>query len=102
MSIITKIVNDIVSEHYIYLSNCEEDSTKIEKSIAVLKVRNSELQANRELAECYFNMQIKEKERLFNSASKVLEKAIEKGNVEVAQIALRSIEIVHKKSPFSF
>ena len=102
MSIIAEIVNNIVSEHYTYLSNCEKNSTEIEKSIAVLKAKNRELQANTELAEYYFNMQIKERERLFNSASKVLEKAIQEGNVEIAQIALVSIEIIHKKSPFSF
>ena len=61
-----------------------------------------ELQAHTELAEAYFSRQMQERERLFRSASAVLEKAIEQGNVEIAQIALRTIEIVHHKSPFSF
>ena len=45
---------------------------------------------------------MQERERLFLSASAVLDKAIELGNMEIAQIALRTIEIVRHKSPFSF
>lgn len=102
MELISSLVNDIVKEHYAYLSEFELKSTEIEKNIAILKVKTKELQANRELAESYFFHQMEERERLFSSASKVLDKAMEIGNVELAQIAIKTIEVIHKKSPFKY
>lgn len=102
MNPVELIVKDIISEHYTYLSQCERNSTEIEKCIAVLKSRSYELQAQSELAEKYFNMQMGERERLFRSASEVLDKAMDLGDMEYAEIAVRIIEVVHNKSPFSF
>lgn len=102
MELISSLVNDIVKEHYAYLSECELNSTEIEKNIATLKAKTKKLQANRELAESYFFHQMEERERLFSSASKVLDKAIEEGNVEFAKIAVKTIEEIHKKSPFNY
>lgn len=102
MELISSLVNDIVKEYYAYLSEFELKSTKIEKNIAILKVKTKELQANRELAESYFSNQMEERERLFSSASKALDKALEEGNVELAQIAVKTIEEIHKKSPFKY
>lgn len=102
MSLIADIVNDIIAEHYDYLSVCEKNITETERSIAILQVKTRELQAQAELAEQYFNFQMKERERLFDSASKVLEKAMKTGDSEFAEIAVKVIEIVNKKSPFSF
>ena len=95
------IVKDIISEHYAYLSQCERNSTETEKSIAILKSRVYELQARTDLAEKYFNMQMGERERLFRSASEVLNKAMNTGDSEYAEIAVRIMEVVHSKSPFS-
>lgn len=102
MELISSLINDIVKEHYAYLSEFELKSTEIEKNIAILKVKTKELQANRELAESYFFHQMEERERLFSSASDVLDKAMEIGNVELAQIAIKAIEVTHKKSPFKY
>lgn len=102
MGLISDLVNDIIREHYEYISECERNSTEIEKSIATLKLKTKELQANIELATSYFQHQMQERERLFASASKVLDKAMKNGDVEFAQIAIKTIGIVHKKSPFSY
>ncbi len=102
MDIISDIVKDLIREHYRYISECEANSTEAEKQIAVIKVKTKELQAHTELAQKYFQHQIQERERLFKSASAVLEKAMETGNVDFAQIAVRTIEVVHRRSPFSF
>lgn len=102
MDIISDIVNDIIREHYKYISECERNITEIEKDIAILKVKTKELQAHTELTAKYFEHQMQEREKLFNSASAVLEKAMKKGDFEFAQIAIRVIEVIHKKSPFSF
>lgn len=102
MNIVASIVNDIISEHYEYLSHCEKNTTEIEKNIAILKAKSSELQANTQLAEQYFNYQMAERERLFNSASQVLDKAMQTGDAEFAQIAVKIIKIIHGKCPFSF
>lgn len=102
MNIVADIVKDLVAEHYAYLSECERDHTENEKRIAVLKAKSGELQANIQLAEKYFSQQMADRERLFNSASKVLEKAMTTGDSDYAEIAVRIIEVVHNKSPFSF
>lgn len=102
MNPVELIVKDIISEHYNYLSQCERNSTEIERSIVVLKSRAYELQVQSELAEKYFDRQMGERERLFRSASEVLDKAMSLGDVEYAEIAVRIIEVVHNKSPFSF
>lgn len=102
MNSVELIVKDIISEHYAYLSQCERNSTEIAKSIAVLKVKSHELQVQTELAQIYFDQQIADRKRLFNSASQVLDKAMNAGDAELAEIAVRIMEVVHPKSPFSF
>lgn len=102
MNPVELIVKDIISEYYAYLSLNERNSTEIEKSIALLKTKASELQAQTEFAQKYFELQMSERERLLNSASKVLDKAMNTGDVEFAEIAVKIIDIVHQKSPFSF
>lgn len=102
MGLITGLVNDIVKEHYAYISESERNSTEMAKNIAILKEKTKKLQANRELAERYFSHQMQERERIFSSASKVLDKAMKEGDVEFAQIAVKAIEVTHKKSPFSY
>lgn len=102
MNLIKDLVNDIIEAHYIYISECEHNSTEVNKNIAILKVKTKELQANIELATNYFQYQMQERERLFTSASKVLDKAIKNGDIEFAQIAIKAMEVIHKKSPFSY
>jgi hypothetical protein len=102
MNVIADLVNDIVKEHYAYLSECEHNITETSKSIAVLKAKTKELQAYTELADQYFQYQMQERDRLYRSAMEVLDKAIELGNEDMAAIALMTIALVHKKSPFSF
>ena len=101
MDIITSLVSDIMREHYEYLSAAERSSTETAASIANLIVKTAQLRANRVLAEQFFNKQLQERTRLFSSAHKVLEKAIEEGDIEWAQIAITIIEIVQKKTPFT-
>lgn len=102
MNPIQLIVKDIISEHYAYLSQCEENHTETVKRIAVLKAKSYELQAQTELVEKYFGQQMADRERLFHSASRVLDKAMNTGDAELAEIAVRIMEVVHQKSPFSF
>lgn len=102
MNIISDIVKGLIQEHYRFISECEANSTKMQKNIAVITAKTKELQGHTELAQKYFQHQIEERERLFKSASAVLEKAIETGNFDFAQIAIKAIEVVHNKSPFSF
>lgn len=102
MDPISALVNDIIAGHYAYISDCERKSTERAKQIALLKVRTKELQAKTELAEKYFAVNMQDRERLFQSALRVLDKAMENGDVEYAQIASIVIKSVNSKSPFSF
>lgn len=102
VDLMSALVNDIIAGHYAYMSECERESTEKEKQIVLLKTRTKELQANTELAEKYFTVNMQDRERLFQSALSVLDKAMENGDVEYAQIASIVIKSVRSKSPFSF
>ena len=102
MNPISNIVKDIISEHYAYLSQHEKNRTETERRIAILKAKSHELEANTELSEKYFKYQMDDRKRLFDSASQVLEKAMSLGDIEYAQIAVRVLEVINSKSPFSF
>lgn len=102
MNIISDIVNDLVREHYNYISECEKQGTERTKKIAIITAKTKELQAYTDMAEAFFSHQLQERDRLFDSANKVLDKALENGDVDFAQIAIRTIEIVNRKSPFSY
>ncbi|MDY2966302.1 MAG: hypothetical protein SOR58_08900 [Megasphaera massiliensis] len=102
MNFIETIVGSLIKAHYQYLSEQEAHHTEMERQIADIKVRTAVLQANTELAQKYFQYQIEERERLFKSASAVLQKAIDNGNSECAEIAVKTLEIICRKSPFSF
>lgn len=95
-------MKDILSECYEYLLKSERSSTEVEKSIACLRIKAAELQAQTELAEKYFTQQMSERERLFNSASQVLDKAMCTGDIELVGIAIKILEVVRQKPPFSF
>ena len=99
---ISDIVKDLIQEHHRYILECEKNSTEIEKQRAIIKAKTKELQMYTELAQKHFQYKIQERERLFKSASSVLEKAMQIGDIDIAQIAIRTIEVVHNKSPFSF
>lgn len=102
MNIISDIIKDLINEHYKYISECEIKSTELARQTATIRAKTKILQTHTDLAEKYFQYQMQERERLFTSASKMLEIAIKNGDVEIAQIALKTLEIIHKKSPFSF
>lgn len=102
MNIISDIIKDLINEHYKYISECETKSTELVRQTATIKAKTKILQAHTDLAKKYFQYQMQEREQLFTSASKMLEIAIKTGDTEIAQIALKTIKIIHKKSPFSF
>lgn len=102
MEPIANLIYSIINEHYEYLACCERNCTETYEGIAILTVKTKELQANTQLAQKYFNCQIQERNRLFSSATAILNKAIEKGNFELAQIAIETISIIQQKSPFSY
>ena len=102
MNIISDIIKDLIHEHYKYISEYETKSTELLRQTATIKAKTKMLQAHTDLAEKYFQYQMQEREQLFTSAYKMLEIAIKTGNTEIAQIALETMKIIHKKSPFSF
>lgn len=102
MDIIAGIIKDLVQEHYRYISECEAESTETERQIALIKEKTKELQVRTELAEAYFLHQMQSGKDCSCPLLRCWTRQIELGNMEIAQIALRTIEIVRHKSPFSF
>ena len=102
MDIMTEIVKDLIGEYYGYLSKQEVSQTERERQLAVLAAKTKQLQAQTELAEKYFAGQMAEREILFRLASDALDKAMETGDAEIAEIAVITMKNVHKKSPFSY
>ncbi len=99
--IIKEIVEEMVQEHYAYISDCERDATQREEVIAKLRMQTEMLKAQSEIDREYFAGQMKERNRLFASANQVLETAMKRGDAEMARMAIIAIEVVHKKSPFN-
>ena len=102
MNQIELIIKDIISGHYEYLSQGERERTEREKAIAAIKKSTLELEAELVMNRKYFESAMREREILFQSALEVIDKAIETGDVEFAEIAMRVIEICGMKNPFSF
>lgn len=102
MATISNLIKELIENHYKYILQCEKNSTEMKRQAAFIKAKTKILQANTECAEKYFRYQVRERERLFESASKLLDQAIKTSDTEIARIAIKTIEIIHNKSPFSF
>lgn len=99
--IISELVQEMIKEHYEYISNCEQEATKREKEIATIKYQTKLMEANLEIVKKYFKNQLEERNQLFKSADEMLNVAIKRGDYEIAQIAMIILKIMNKKSPFS-
>lgn len=98
--IVSELIQSIIKEHYEYIANCEQESTEREKQIATIKYQTKLLQANLEIIKKLFEKKIDERNNLFLSANKMLDIAIKRGDYEMAKIAMITLEIINKKSPF--
>ena len=99
--IISELIQNMIKEHYEYISNCERESTEREKQIATIKYQTKLLQANLEIIKRYFEKQMEERNSLFSSANEMLDIAIKRGDYEIAQIAMIILKEINKKSPFT-
>lgn len=91
------LISDIVSLQFDIFKEMEQRSTAYVYKAAQYSKMAKQLEAQRELVQLVFNKNLAEQQRLYDSASKVLDKAIEIGEVELAGIATTVIKVAHSK-----
>lgn len=83
-----------------YLKEQERLITKREALISNIKLMTSIIQERRDVAEIFISVYFDERKQLRESAEESLDKAIENGDYEVADVILKFIEIIYLGDPF--
>jgi len=95
--LIFNLISDLAAMQFDILTDFEQNSTAYVCKAAQYSAQARQLDAQRELAQLVFDRNRAEQQKLYDSATKVLDKAIEKGEVELAQIAMIVIKVAHSK-----
>ncbi|MCH3950733.1 MAG: hypothetical protein LKE33_07370 [Acidaminococcus sp.] len=103
---ISDLVAELIRAFYDYLYEKEYQKeyhlTELEKNIAVIRIRTKQIAAQTENMKAYFDSHQQERLRLYQSAEKVLDKALADGDSEYAELACKMITIIRQKNPFAF
>ena len=94
---VSALVSDIVSLQFDIFAEMERNSTAYLSKAAEYSAIAKQLDAQRELMQMFFKRNLAEQQQLYRSAAKVLDKAIERGSVEFAEIATTVIRVAHAK-----
>ena len=94
---VSALVSGIVSLQFDIFTEMERNSTAYLAKAADYSAMAKQLDTQRELMQIFFERNLAEQQRLYRSASKVLDKAIEQGSVEFAEIATVVIKVAHAK-----
>lgn len=100
VDILKKAIINTKQAQFDYLKEQEKLITKREALIANTVLMTRIIKERRELAETFINVYFDERRSLRESAEKSLDKAIENGDFEVADIILKFIDIVYSDDPF--
>ncbi|MDF2892045.1 MAG: hypothetical protein K0R80_2412 [Clostridia bacterium] len=97
-------VNELIinarQSYYNYLKEQEMAATEREKSITQIKALSTALRAKREVMQVFTKNFFDERKMLRDMADNALNKAIETGDVELAQITMELIEFEYSKNLF--
>jgi len=100
VEVLKEIIIKNKQAHCDYLKEQESLITRREALISNIKLMSSVIQERRDLAETFISVYFDERKSLRESAEKSLDKAIEDGDSEVADIILKFIEIIYSDNPF--
>lgn len=100
MTEVKNLIIDARKAHYDYLTEQELDTTQRERIIAGISAMTNAMKSRREAAEVVMNVFFDERRLLRNNAEDTLGKAMQIGDSEIAELALKFIEIVYNKNPF--
>lgn len=100
VEVLKEIIIKNKQAHYEYLKEQESLITKREALISNIKLMSCVIKERREVCEAFVNVYFDERKRLRESAEKSLDKAIENGDSEVADIILKFLEIIYSENPF--
>lgn len=101
--IITEVKNLLINArkaHYEYLKEQELEATEREVIISSISAITNAMKSRRDVAEIVMNTFFEERKLLREKAEDTLQKAIQTGDSEIAELALRFIAIVYSKNPF--
>lgn len=102
MGDLTEAVEYIIESYTAYLIEDERNHTKLLAETARLIENTAKITAKTEVSRKYFEINRSKREDLFKLAMKVLDTAIKKGDLQYAQCAERTLDILYQKYPFSF
>ena len=88
-------------DHAEYLKQQEISITHRESLIANIKLMTNLATEKREISEATMKLFFEERKTLRTSAEKSLDKAIEIGDADIANVILKFIEIVYENDPFT-
>lgn len=96
MSNVSPVLESLIAIlHYEKLTEYEKVETMQAKYLADLTVQTKQLEANREVMNQYYAQHFEEQQLMYEKANEILDVAIKNGNAELAQVAMRVIQIVH-------
>ncbi len=94
---VSSLISEVVSLQFDIFKGMEQRGTAYVYEAAQYSKIAKQLDTQRELVQLVFNKNLSERQRLYDSASKVLDKAIEMGEFELAKIATIVIKTAHYK-----
>lgn len=93
-----KFVTRLMERQKASLEALQSDNTAIVKETALLSAMTSELAAQRTLINHYFEKRQQDQKAILQTASNLLDISINKGNTEMADIALDLIHMLKQES----
>lgn len=94
---ISGLIYEIVSMQFSIFTDLEHNSTQYVCKAAQYSEMAKQLEAKQELVQLVFSKSIEEQQRLYKSAHNVLDKAIEQGEIGLAETAMTVIKVAHAK-----
>lgn len=89
-----KLVARLIDKQKKTLMTLQNDNTAIAKEIAALTAMTKEVAVKRTLIHHYFEERMQDRETIMQTASNLLDISIQKGNTEMADVALQIIHML--------
>lgn len=88
------VISELVQKHRDSLIILQSENTGFVQKFVVMNAMTKQLSANRNVFHEYFKHRMDERKQIIQTGNELLEQAIKKGNVELAQSALQLIHML--------
>lgn len=100
MDIILDLIREVISTQTAVLEGMRNSATEWDRQAAAYFALAAKLEAERTAVQKCFEQYQADKVRFYKSANSVLDEAIKSGNVAMAAVATRVIDLTHSKTIF--